>query len=59
MNAEYNAAIDSSTATLVDIDPLAKHCIDTGDDYYGAVQTYGKAISDPYYLSLNLLYHTE
>lgn len=51
--------LEHSTLFLRQIDPFFKHCIATGDDYEEAIFGYGKAISDPYYLSLNLLYHTQ
>ena len=51
--------IESSTTALREVDPLAKNCVATSDDYEVAILNYGRAITDPELLMLNLLYHTE
>ena len=51
--------IESSTLFLREVDPFFKNCILTGDAYNKAILGYGRAITDPYYLTLNSLYHTQ
>ena len=58
-NMELDPFIDNSTTFLKEIDPLFKHCFETGSDFQKGAVDYEKAFSDMYYLVLNALYHTE
>lgn len=55
----FDDFLDNSTLMLRELDPFVKHCIDASEDYERAILGYGKAMTDPYYLSLNLLYHAD
>jgi hypothetical protein len=41
-----------------EIDPLFKHCMETGNDYEDAVLTYGLIFTDPVKMAFNILYHS-
>mgnify|MGYP007004903076 CR=1 FL=1 len=56
---EYDPFIDDSTTFLREVDPLFKHCIETGTDYQEGAVNYSTAFTDLFYLFYNTLYHTE
>ena len=55
---QWNPLIDSSTTALREIDPLFKHCFETGTEYQEGTDDYGKVLTDAYFLILNVSYHT-
>ena len=50
---------DSTTFQLRQIDPLVKHCFETGNDYERALNNYGTATQNPTVLGFNILYHMD
>ena len=58
-NQEYDPFIDDSTTFLREIDPLFKHCVETGEDYQKGAVNYSKALNDLVFLVFNTMYHTE
>ena len=58
-NQEYDPFIDDSTTFLREVDPLFKHCIETGTDYREGAVNYEKAMTDLFFLVFNAMYHTE